>query len=724
MSHIYKKLSTDQITQLEAQAGNEAAKLIDDLLDKSVDPDLIQSAVNDWLEDHPEATTTVEDGSITKAKLATPLQNAVDSIPAVDATLETSGAAADAKKTGDEISDLKSKGSAQGNPVIVKDVPAQKPITLEADGATKIYTSGRNLLRLPYFFASNVPSSLIEGITWTMESDKSISVSGTATALSQIYLVSAAAKVKVPSGRLNANLVGGHGNANFFGILMLYKGAATSYTEYRDYGSGVEIPVPNDDDYYIACLVRCANGYAVPNGTSLKPQIVFGSDVSTYELPSYTEYAIADIHNIQLRDGYNLLWTDYNKSISVSYVVNIKDYVDTRTTFDYINYRQKIMVSTTTVGLPILYLSGETGAMSKDVAVTLDYNYGGRQGTLTCKWQGSSSLQYPKKNYKVTFDNAFEVFAGWGNQKKYVLKANYIDYSQARNVVAAKLWGKCVKSRATQNPYLHNLVNGGAIDGFPIMLVINGEYQGLYTWTIPKEPWLFGMGNGEHECIMSAEILCDATTFKSNTTAEEILAGTTFGIEYITDESETSWATTSLINMIDAVINATSIADIENYIDVDSVIDTYCFNALLGAYDCIGRNYLLVTYDGTKWYMSAYDLDSTFGNYVLGTSYYSASSGRPTVAGYPDESRLMQVIATYAKSALKARFTSLLLNAMAEQYINFTFSNYIANIPKALYDEEVKIWPGTPGTQTNNLSQINTWYGHRVKDMATQMNNL
>lgn len=108
MSHTYKKLSTDQITQLEAQAGNEAAKLIDDLLDKSVDPDLIQSAVNDWLEDHPEATTTVQDGTITKAKLNTALQNSIDSIPAVDDTLATTGAAADAKKTGDEISDLSS----------------------------------------------------------------------------------------------------------------------------------------------------------------------------------------------------------------------------------------------------------------------------------------------------------------------------------------------------------------------------------------------------------------------------------------------------------------------------------------------------------------------------------------------------------------------------------------------------------------------------------------
>ena len=34
------------------------------------DPAVIEEAVQDWLDDHPEATTTVQDGSITEAKLA------------------------------------------------------------------------------------------------------------------------------------------------------------------------------------------------------------------------------------------------------------------------------------------------------------------------------------------------------------------------------------------------------------------------------------------------------------------------------------------------------------------------------------------------------------------------------------------------------------------------------------------------------------------------------
>ena len=43
-------------------------------------PEVIESAVSDWLDDHPEATTTVEDGSITKAKLDSSLQGTVDDV--------------------------------------------------------------------------------------------------------------------------------------------------------------------------------------------------------------------------------------------------------------------------------------------------------------------------------------------------------------------------------------------------------------------------------------------------------------------------------------------------------------------------------------------------------------------------------------------------------------------------------------------------------------------
>ena len=45
-----------------------------------VDPEEIKQDVEDWLEDHPEATTTVEDGSITKAKLHADLAGDIEDL--------------------------------------------------------------------------------------------------------------------------------------------------------------------------------------------------------------------------------------------------------------------------------------------------------------------------------------------------------------------------------------------------------------------------------------------------------------------------------------------------------------------------------------------------------------------------------------------------------------------------------------------------------------------
>lgn len=66
-------------------------------------PDALEDFVRDWLDEHPEATTTVEDGSITAAKLQ---QDFLDELTATDTTLTEAGMAADAKSVGDKFDEL------------------------------------------------------------------------------------------------------------------------------------------------------------------------------------------------------------------------------------------------------------------------------------------------------------------------------------------------------------------------------------------------------------------------------------------------------------------------------------------------------------------------------------------------------------------------------------------------------------------------------------------
>ena len=228
----------------------------------------------------------------------------------------------------------------------------------------------------------------------------------------------------------------------------------------------------------------------------------------------------------------------------------------------------QLMIKPEMYGIPMLALAGDISDMSKDNAVTLAYTYGERTGTLTCKWQGSSSLDYPKKNYTIKFDTAFEAKPGWGDQRKYCLKANWVDASNIRNVFGAVLWGQMVKDRTGVDPKLSALSNGGAIDGFPVWVVINDVPQGLYMWNIPKDAWMFGMvGDSTNEGFVCAE----NTTFSD----AAICDGTDFSIEYTASDDHTALIA-SLNNLIATVNNVQSSEDLpslEALIDINSVID-------------------------------------------------------------------------------------------------------------------------------------------------------
>lgn len=368
-------------------------------------------------------------------------------------------------------------------------------------------------------------------------------------------------------------------------------------------------------------------------------------------------------------------------------------------------------------GLPVVALIGDVSAMSKENAVTLDYIYGDLSGTCTVKWQGNSSLAYPKKNYTIKFDQSFEAVEGWGAQKKYCLKADFIDFSHARNVVSAKLWGKMVKSRTGGTiEQIKVLPNGGAIDGFPCVVTINSRYMGIYNFNIPKDGWMMGMGTGTSEAIVCAE----------NYTFDRaaLVDGTDLEQEYVTDENDSAWVAESLNRLVSAVLNSNGTdldTTIAQYLDIDSAIDYLIFTVMQYGTDNTGKNYILATYDGVKWFFSAYDMDGVWGLRWNGKEFYSAAinsvASAGSLAGYARTNRLMNLLYTYKFDAIQKRYNELRKDVLSEANVESAFINYVSGIPKALFDEEVRLWPGIPSTATNNVFQIINWYCSRCSVM-------
>jgi hypothetical protein len=382
----------------------------------------------------------------------------------------------------------------------------------------------------------------------------------------------------------------------------------------------------------------------------------------------------------------------------------------------------------TEYGLPVLKITGDTSAMTKNDAVTLTYEYQKLSGTCDVKWQGSSSIKWPKKNYTIKFDKEFEAHTGWGAQKKYCLKANYIDFSHARNIVNAKLWGQIVKSRKKANEDFNKLVNAGAVDGFPICMFINDEYQGLYTFNIPKDGWLFGMKDNPNQAVVCAGGADDTSAVRFR--KADVVLDTDFDLEYTLDENNTGWIKTSLDTMIAACINSngtdldTTLAEL---LDWDSVIDYIIFTTLQNGFDGLFKNYLLATYNGSKWYFSAYDMDSTYGLYWDGTCFVKTNepyNNRASIGEFCRLNRAMELVKLYKKDELKARYAELRADILSEDNVATEFNNFIGSIPKALYDKECTIWKSLPSTSTNNVHQILDFYRKKCIAIDTEINSL
>lgn len=359
--------------------------------------------------------------------------------------------------------------------------------------------------------------------------------------------------------------------------------------------------------------------------------------------------------------------------------------------------------------MPILYLNGDTTGMTKDNAVNLAYVYGNLSGTASVKWQGSSSVDIGKKwgkfNYTVKFDQAFEAKDGWGEQKKYCLKANWIDASHTRNLLAAMIWGQMCAARNIIDPTLSDCPNWGAVDGFPCIIVLNGAFLGLYTFNVPKDGWMMNMPHdgAAHEAILCADSEDDVTCFKAPATLDG-----DFDIEYITDENDTAWAVESINRAINACINSDG-SDIDTviaqYIDIDSAIDYLIHAAVTANMDGMDRNYLLSTTDGVKWRFTCYDMDTVFGLYWGGTSFTTADD-YPFLGNFAKTHRLMHLLYTYKADAVKARYKALRNSVLSEIRIARDALNFAGKIKKAAMIAEAEKWSAIPLSGVNNVYQI------------------
>ena len=353
--------------------------------------------------------------------------------------------------------------------------------------------------------------------------------------------------------------------------------------------------------------------------------------------------------------------------------------------------------------IPVVALDGEClndytnwNDKSTYYPATLTFTDGSKTFTMDIeiKPQGTSSLHAPKKNFTVKFAEEVELVDSWGAQKKYVLKADYIDPTCSGNVVSAKLAAEMNKKYGV----LEDTPNYGVIDGFPIAVQINGEDAGIFNLTIPKDAWLFNMDESNpNHLVLACEGWSEASRLQ--TAVIDYEADWSFEIGEANDANKAAFE--RLVTFLTTADDETFVRDFDQYLDLDACLNYICFINAAYAKDNVAKNMLMVTYDGQIWYPTLYDLDSLWGIDAMGTGLMEADGAWQNDL-LSNGNLMLYRVNYYFGDQVRQRYQELRETILSKEHILESFEDYAAQIPQAYYDINNALWY-TDGTHIRSV---------------------
>lgn len=403
---------------------------------------------------------------------------------------------------------------------------------------------------------------------------------------------------------------------------------------------------------------------------------------------------------------------------------------ETHLTFSEFSVVRDINSSNTNVSdrLPHMELTGDVKNMSKNNKVTLQFKFTDHtrvvNGYSVTKWQGDSSIAYPKKNYKLKLYSDSDAttklkiapFAGWKADNEFNLKASYNDATFGRNLINSQLFAEITANRQNINSNLAAADTFATVKGLPVTVSINGSPVGLYTFNTTKDLYNMSDTNNNH-IVVSGSNWRDATAFKTDTA---LLDGTDFEIiQNSGDDADTKTKFNRLMQFINSSTDKDFVANIEEYLSLTSVYDYMAFMMMIQGEDNLGKNMTLATWDGLKWQMTAYDLDTSWSMKYNGTSLTDPNTN---LFGFHDNKLFLRVSNLF-KTNFKNRYNQLRNSTMTAANIIEKFENWYLNIGQENFDNDQAIW-NAPSYKVTSLAQIRRDVSLRLSAVDNQINKL
>lgn len=346
--------------------------------------------------------------------------------------------------------------------------------------------------------------------------------------------------------------------------------------------------------------------------------------------------------------------------------------------------------------------------------------------------QGDSSAAFAKKNLSLDFfvdeEHKTERKIKLGNLQPHetlVFKANWIDATHSRNIVTNNLWEEIVQTRKgfpkreVDVTYVGakgvGSIDTGALGhatGYPCVMYFNNQFYGIGTLNIHKKRGNYNLEKDNKKHIQ----FCPAGNGVEfvgpiNTTLLELrnpkIKGYKEGDE-ITDKTvraslDRLWAYNSL--PLDE-----RKAKFDQYYDRVNAADWVILVQFAAAADLLQKNTMYTTYDGNKWFILPFDLDTTYGLNFDGNGLgYDTNWNWDSwsILGLIQETILDDVKRRYAelrKSGLLSVDSVYRLNRDIES----KFSTELVKL-------EQSKWPEIPSKDFGGIYQVTSWIKDRLK---------
>lgn len=386
--------------------------------------------------------------------------------------------------------------------------------------------------------------------------------------------------------------------------------------------------------------------------------------------------------------------------------------------------------------------------------------------------QGNSTMQYPKKSFACDFfdsdwdGDSFAVkFGDWVAQDSFHFKAQYSDFFKGISIVAYKLvqevwasrspiygnpWKKALLGNIniTSGSYNAENINDLSLqkdtgakcipDAFPCIVYLNGEFYGVFNWTLKKHrdnyhmnkslgtnihldggrgPMLNPLDWTSFEVRNPKGLLTNVPTDKGfesydGDKPKELLGSDTEGYNpadkkhILSNQVKQSILT---FNSIARELNAKTIENggeefLNKHYDLENLVDFYVLQYVLADED-IAYNWQWITYDGVKWFICDYDKDRTFGQIYNCPGVRSAdvmlNAADSSNVNYP-----FKYLVQYHKEEIKARYNELKsLSIFTPEHVISLVKNWFNRFPVEAIKLEYKKWTESPSNRDDNVDR-------------------